>query len=185
MFLALEIASALCNIGFVVGMINQRIWAWPMGLIGCLAAAVMFESSQLHAEAFLNVLYAALAIYGWVTWQGNNQAMMVVHRAQRKVWWGLAAIIMTLALGWAMKTQTSNPLPFVDAGIFSLSVIATLWQIGKRLDNWHLWIVINAISVWLCINRGLYVYAGYSAVLFAMSFSGLRSWRSVHEAQSH
>ncbi|MDO7648292.1 MAG: nicotinamide mononucleotide transporter family protein, partial [Schleiferiaceae bacterium] len=104
-------------------MINQRIWAWPMGLMGCLAAAVMFESSQLHAEAFLNVLYAALAIYGWVTWQGNNQAMMVVHRAQRRVWWGLAAIIMTLALGWAMKTQTSNPLPFVDAGIFSLSVI--------------------------------------------------------------
>ena len=185
MLLALEIASALFNVGYVIGMINQRIWAWPLGLIGCLTAAVMFESSQLHAEAFLNVLYAALAIYGWVTWQGESQALMVVRRVQKKLWWGVAAAIMALGLGWAMKTQTNNPLPFMDAGIFSLSVIATLWQIGKRLDNWHLWIAINAITVWICINRGLVVYAGYSALLFAMSFRGLRAWRSVREAQSN
>lgn len=177
-----EIISALLNAAYVVGMLRQRIWAWPAGLLGCLVGAWVMYQSALYAEVLLYLIYSAMAVYGWVMWtrsHAQSQGLTVHTFASRRPWVVYAAIglLGTIGIGWLMLKWTDNPRPYVDAAMFSFSVLATLWQVQKRLENWYVWIVINAIGVWLYLDRDMIYYTAYSALLFAMSVRGLREWR--------
>ena len=175
-----EIISALLNAAYVVGMLRQRIWAWPAGLVGCLVGAWVMYQSALYAEVLLYLIYSAMAVYGWVMWtRPQAQGLTVRTFKNRRPWFvfALTGLLGTLSMGWLMSEWTDNPRPFVDAAMFSFSVLATLWQVQKRLENWYVWIVINAIGVWLYLDRDMVYYMAYSALLFAMSARGLREWR--------
>ena len=179
-----EILSALLNVAYVVGMLRQRIWAWPAGLLGCLIGAWVMYQGALYAEVVLYLIYSAMAVYGWVTWsrlQNQSKSFVVKVFQGRRPWYFAMASgsVIAVTIGYVMSEWTDNPRPYVDSAVFSFSVIATLWQIHKRLESWYLWIVINAVGVWLYLDRDLIYYMAYSVILFAMSVRGLREWRMM------
>jgi nicotinamide mononucleotide transporter len=47
----------------------------------------------------------------------------------------------------------------------------------KILENWLYWIVINAVSVWLFMDRGLSLTSGLFALYIVLSVIGYISWR--------
>jgi len=47
----------------------------------------------------------------------------------------------------------------------------------KILENWLYWIVINAVSVWLFMDRGLSLTSGLFALYIVLSVIGYLSWR--------
>ena len=49
----------------------------------------------------------------------------------------------------------------------------------KILENWFYWIVINIVSVWLYLDRGLELTAGLFVLYIALSISGYLSWRKT------
>ena len=52
----------------------------------------------------------------------------------------------------------------------------------KRIENWILWIVVDALYVPLYVSRGLLLTAVLYAVFLAMAVVGLTRWRALAQA---
>ena len=61
-------------IGFASGVlvvwlvVIQHVWNWPVGILNNLMFFALFTTSGLYADAWLQVFYLVLALYGWWAW---------------------------------------------------------------------------------------------------------------------
>ena len=172
---AIEILSALLNVGFVVVLALRIRWAWVLGFFGSALAVILLFDSKLYAESVLNGSYAILAVYGWFTWGRSESASERIISRPLAL---LLTLILAIVLAWLMVRHTDNPRPFADAVMFAGGLLGTLWQVQRDRWNWPLWLVLNGIGVWLYADRGLWVYAIYSGLLAGLACWGWIRWRS-------
>lgn len=170
--LALELASALLNGGYAIGLALRKRWAWPLGFLGTMLGTLVFFEAKLYAESALNLGYAGLAVAGWFAWQHRPHSLGGAQRLRDAV----AAVALAVSIGVLMARFTDNPRPFTDAVLFSGGILGTLWQVKGDRGNWPLWIAVNAASTWLYLDRGLNAYAAYSALMTLVAFWGWRHW---------
>jgi nicotinamide mononucleotide transporter len=170
--LAIEILSALLNVGFVVVLALRIRWAWVLGFFGSSLAVILLFDSKLYAESLLNVSYALLAVFGWFSWGRPASASGPIISRPLAL---LLTLILAVAIAWLMARHSDNPRPFADAVMFSGGLLATLWQVQRDRWNWPLWLALNGIGIWLYADRGLWVYALYSGLM-----AGLACWGWFH-----
>jgi nicotinamide mononucleotide transporter len=172
---AIEILSALLNVGFVLGLAFRVRWAWVLGFFGSTLAVILLFDSKLYAESLLNLSYALLAVYGWFSWGRPASALgPIISRP-------IALVLMlglAVGLAWLMITHTDNPRPLADAIMFSGGILGTLWQVQRDRWNWPLWLVLNGIGIWLYADRGLWAYAMYSGLMAGLACWGWFRWGS-------
>jgi len=170
--LALEISSALLNGGYALGLAIGRRWAWPLGFFGTLAGVAVLFDAKLYAESLLNLGYAVLAVLGWVRW-GRTKFKPLVGSLTNDF---IVAVGLALATAYLMKAATDNPRPLADGIMFAGGILGTWWQVKRERLNWIIWITLNGVGAWLYADRGLWVYATYSAVMAVVSVWGWFRW---------
>jgi nicotinamide mononucleotide transporter len=96
----------------------------------------------------------------------------------------LASILVLSAVsGFLLREHTNAAWPFLDSFTTWASVVTTVLVAHKVLENWLYWFVIDAISIPLYIERGLYVTALLFAAYLVIVVSGYRTWRRHMAAQ--
>lgn len=170
--LALEISSALLNGGYALGLAIGRRSAWPLGFFGTLAGVAVLFDAKLYAESLLNLGYAVLAVLGWVRW-GRAEFKSLVGSLTNDF---IVAVGLALATAYLMNAATDNPRPLADGIMFAGGILGTWWQVKRERLNWIIWITLNGIGAWLYADRGLWVYAAYSAVMAVVSVWGWFRW---------
>lgn len=169
---ALEILSALLNGGYALGLAIGKRWAWPLGLFGTLAGVAVLFDAKLYAESVLNLGYAVLAVFGWVRW-GRTEFKPLVGRRTIDF---ILATFLALATAYLMNLATDNPRPLTDGIMFAGGILGTWWQVKRERLNWIIWMTLNGVGVWLYADRGLWIYAAYSAVMAVVSVWGWFRW---------
>jgi len=86
-------------------------------------------------------------------------------------------IVLHIAIYLALSELTDSPVPGWDAFITSFSIVGT-WMLARKIyEHWYLWIIVNSVSVILCMMRELYPTVGLYSVYLIMSFIGLYQWK--------
>jgi len=67
-----EWIAAILSFWCVVLAAQNRIWNWPVAIVGSLIYAWVFLVSGLYSDAILNVLFVGFQCYGWMQWQKNS-----------------------------------------------------------------------------------------------------------------
>ncbi|MFY0699974.1 MAG: nicotinamide mononucleotide transporter, partial [Bermanella sp.] len=65
------------------------------------------------------------------------------------------------------------------------AVLTTYMVAKKVLENWIYWFVIDAIAIYLYIDRELYLTALLMAVYVVMVVFGYAAWLKIYQAQNH
>lgn len=177
----LEIVAVCFNIAGV-WLTAQRVrWCWPVSVVAVLLYAWIFFEVKLYSDMLLQVVYAALQLYGWWQWTragAQHQGRQVTALTARQVVTGLAiGAVGSLALGAAMAHWTDAAQPWLDAALTGFSLVAQLWMAQKRLQCWALWFVVDVIFVGLFVYKGLYLTAGLYALFTVIAIQGWRDWR--------
>ncbi|MFE7776652.1 nicotinamide riboside transporter PnuC [Streptomyces sp. NPDC057445] len=180
-------SGALC----VLLVARQHIANWPLGITNNVLFVLLFTQAGLYADAALQVVFIALAVYGWWTWThggGPGSDALPVRRTTRTEWtWLLAAgVVGTLGLTLLLDRATDSTVPFWDALTTALSLMATYGQCRKRLESWWLWIAADIVYVPLYAYKELHLTALLYAGFMALCVQGLRNWTrdlSVQERQ--
>jgi nicotinamide mononucleotide transporter len=95
------------------------------------------------------------------------------------------AVGLALAGTWALETWTNAAMAQLDAIILALSIVAQVLLSLKRIENWPIWVVINAISVVVYGSQQLWLYAGLYAFFFFNAFWGWWEWRKeMHQVSA-
>lgn len=173
-------------LGFVTGawcvwlVGRQSVWNWPIGIANNLVWILLFATAGLFADSALQVVYIALAVWGWRNWvQGRAGDTLPVTgtTGTEWVWLAGAGIAGTGALTVLLDTATSSTVPFWDAVTTVLSLLATWGQATKRWESWLLWIAADLIYIPLYLHKGLTLTAVLYAGFLLLCVRGLLAWR--------
>jgi len=87
-------------------------------------------------------------------------------------------------LYFVVRRMPGPTMPFMDTATTAVSLVAE-WMLAKKLlENWAVWIVIDAISVGMFVADGLYLTAINYAIYFALAVMGLVAWRRTLATQT-
>ena len=178
----LELFAAALGVIAVWLTVKQNPWCWPIGLVMVLLYSWIFFEVKLYSDMLLQVIYAALQLYGWWQWTRAGDARhgrQVSQLDGRSVALGLAVGAMgSLLLGAAMANWTDAAQPWLDAALTAFSLVAQLWMAQKRVQCWPLWIALDVIFVGLFIYKEMYLTAGLYALFLLIAVQGWREWRA-------
>ena len=188
----LEALGVVFSVLYLVLAIRESLWCWPAALIASLLSVIVLYEARLLSESALNVFYAAMAVYGWYQWRfGRRPREQGSGTLQIATWpWRThAATVAACVLGGGfvglvMSRYTSAAFPYLDAFVTVSSVVTTYMVARKILENWIYWIVIDSLSLYVYVARGLYGYAALFALYLVLAVLGWYRWRRDWLAQS-
>lgn len=180
----LELVAFVLAIWMVVCNMRVHLLAWPLALVSSLLYFALFWDGKLYGEAALQLLFAALAVWGWWQWlfgRTREGAALTVRRLGPQGL--LKPALLTLAawplLGLFLSKATDSPLPYWDAFPTVASLLGQWLLARKYEENWPTWIVVNAVSVVLFGIKGYWLTVILYAGFIPMSFWGWREWRQA------
>lgn len=175
-----EALAVSLGIAYVILAARENIWCWPAALLSTAIFSYLFWDVSLLMESALNVYYLVMAVYGWWTWSKteNHQPNQIHSWAIQKHLICIGVIILlALVSGALLSRYTQAELPFLDSITTWAAVIATYMVAQKVLENWLYWIVIDAISIYLYLDRELYLTAVLFAAYVIIAAYGWHSWK--------
>jgi nicotinamide mononucleotide transporter len=184
----IEIVAAALAGAYLLLAIRQHIGCWAAALLSsCLYVWVMF-GARLYMGSVLNAFYAAMAVYGYRQWTGDRRGRpLEVSRwpLSRNLLGLLAVIGMSMVSSFFLRRFTPAAWPFADSMEAWGSVFATFLVARKVYENWHWWLVIDSLSMWLYYTRGLYVTMLLFGLYLVLIALGMREWRRSLEPEAH
>lgn len=180
----LELAAFLLTLACVVCNVREIHWGWPLAIASSLLYGWLFATSRLYGEAMLQLVFIGLSVWGWGQWlRGQDRDAAGPLRIRPLGSAGLLRLLVAwavgaLALGLALDHWTDSDVPYLDALPTAGSVLAQWMLARKYLENWWVWIAVNAMSVLLFGWKSLWLTALLYAVLSALAVAGLRGWRA-------
>jgi nicotinamide mononucleotide transporter len=180
--------------GFITGVLNvwlvtrENIWSWPLGVLNAGFYTVVFARTGLYSDTGLQMVYLVLSLYGWWHWLrgGPSREAVVVTRTPRRTAVIMAAIALVswLTLATITRRMPGAALPWLDAALVSISLVAQYMMTRKLLENWLLWIAVDVVYIGLFINRQLPLTAILYAVFLVLAIIGYVQWhRSAARTQ--
>ena len=89
---------------------------------------------------------------------------------------GVAAFLLWVAIYLILRYFTDSTVPVADAFTTALSIVG-LWMMARKyVEQWLVWMVVDAVCVGLYIYKGIYFYAALYAVYTVVSWFGYRKW---------
>ncbi|GGK59710.1 nicotinamide riboside transporter PnuC [Rufibacter glacialis] len=174
-------------VGVVTGLLcvwlaaRQNIWTFPTALISVTLYIVIFYEARLYADMGLQVMFAGLNFYGWYLWlyKGNQREERPVTRTTRRQWAYLLVFVplFTVGLGTFLHQNTDADLAFWDAGTTAVSLGAQWLMSRKKLENWLIWIVVDAVYVPIYLYKELYPTAGLYFLYLGLAWWGYLDWK--------
>ena len=185
----LEITAVIFAILYLILAVKQNILCWTAGIISSVLYFFIMQKSGLYMEAYLQVFYVVMGIYGWSQWSASNASnpSFIVNTWSKYQHMITISIILVLSLlsGFLLERYTDAALPFLDALVSWGAVVATYMVAKKLLENWIYWFVIDATSIFLFIERGLWLSAVLFATYLVIIFFGYQSWNKVRGGQKY
>ena len=181
MNLLAEAGAVALGVAYLLLAAREKILCWPAAFLSTALSVYVFWSVALLMESALNLYYMGMAVYGWRQWRrgGGPGGKAPVRR------WRLGAhalavgCILAAALlsGRILAANTEAAWPYLDSFTTWASVLTTFMVARKILENWIYWFVIDGVSIFLYLDKGLYLYAALFAFYLVICVAGFLSWR--------
>jgi nicotinamide mononucleotide transporter len=177
----LEVVAVITAILYLVLAVKENKWCWLFGFITTAIYVYLFYHVALFSESLLNFYYLIMAIYGWVQWNKKGQLNQVritklPYSTHIKILF--ASAVLTPIIGGVMQKLGAS-FPYVDAFVAIIAVAAT-WMTAKKIfENWHYWLVVDVISIYLFWQKELYLTALLFVVYIVLIFVGIKHWKKL------
>ena len=91
-------------------------------------------------------------------------------------------VLAAVVTGALLSRYSSAAWPYVDS-FTTWGAIVTTWMVAQKvLENWLYWLVIDAASIYLYLDRELYFTALLFGIYIIIIFFGFRAWLRDYEA---
>ena len=180
-----ELSAA--GLGFIAIylQIKQNVWYWLVSIIMVSMYIYIYVDARLYADMSLQVYYLIISFYGWYMWLfgkkiNNHKTQLPVSTSTvpTLVVSGLVSILLFFIIAWILQQFTNSDLPYWDSFTTSLSFVATWMLARKKIENWLIWIVVDAVSIGIYIYKELYPTAILFTFLTILAAVGYKKWKA-------
>lgn len=189
-----EVIAVILGIAYLVLAMKENSLCWYAAFGSTAIFSWLFFDVSLLMESALNIYYLAMAIYGWYVWNKKPQNSAMQNELTPKLpittWTGKqhtiaigSVITMSLFSGYLLTENTTAVMPYLDSFTTWGAVLTTYMVAKKVLENWIYWFVIDAVAIYLYIDRELYLTALLMAVYVIMVVFGYNAWLKTYNKQ--
>ena len=182
----LEWTAIISGIASVWFSKKEKIWVYPTGLVGTILYIYLSLKGDLYGEAFVNLYYTIMSLYGWWNWQRRDQykqKMVKVRFSTRNEWIQQTAFflvlftIIYLSLVFIKNAFAPEAIPWADA-FASASALTGMWLMTrKKVESWIWWMITNIASIPLYYVKGFAPTSIYYAILLVLAVLGYQEWK--------
>ena len=180
--ISLEFWGAVTGLWDVWLCMKEDIKNFPIGIINIVIFFFMFWSQKLYGSAVLQVVFLVLSIWGWIVWlRGAKNTKAVAVSTDINLAEGTLSAVVGGAASYGFGrylATTGDPSPYLDAVLAIFSVIAQYFMSKKVIQSWHIWICVDAVSIWVYGQSQLYITAGLYFVFLCLCLRGLYDWKN-------
>jgi nicotinamide mononucleotide transporter len=178
----IEITGAILSLIYLSLSIRQKVSLWFYGIVSSLFYIVIFFQSKLYADMSLQFYYVIISIYGWINWKkgldGNGDELSTNQLSKGLfLYLFIFTALLYIVYYLILSKFTDSTVPKIDSLVGALSVVGT-WMLARKLiENWLVWIIVDAICVGLYIYKGLYSTAILFIIYTVMAVVGYWEWK--------
>lgn len=156
---------------------NPICWVW--GIVSCGVLSVMTVTKySLYADGILNAFYVVMGFIGLHNWKSGVNSTPIARVSTREVLIYLfIGVICALLSAKFLSTYTQAAATTLDSFTTVFSVIGTIWLVRRYLENWLLWIVVDAVYIYLYLTRGAVLYGLLFVIYTIISIQGYVLWQ--------
>lgn len=180
---AAEWIAVLLALGYLLLAVRQNAWCWACAIASSSIFFVLFARGGLVMQAALQVFYIAMGAYGWWAWRrgsSDGAGLPVSRWRARQHAATVVALLATAAVnGWIVARAQGGWVPYADAFVAWVSVLAT-WMVARKvLENWLYWIVVDSAAAALYWSQGFHATAVLFVVYVLIAVRGFFAWRAT------
>jgi nicotinamide mononucleotide transporter len=166
---------------------QEKILVYPTGIISVVLYIFICFKVKLYADAGINLFYFVMSVYGWYCWAvKKNQPILHITSCSKRDWlfsiglFVVSLLVIIILLKIFKKDDIeywSTLVPYIDTFVTSVFIVGMWMMARKKIENWILWIIGDAISIPLFIYKGL-AFSGFQFMIFlVLAGMGYASWR--------
>lgn len=177
-------------LGFIYLILEFRtsVWMWVVGCIMPAIYVVVLYKAGIYADCGMEVYYLLAGIYGLIIWlRGKTETgtKVSIGHTPRKLWprLSLLFVILFVAIAAFLRECTDSRVPYIDSFTTTLSIIA-MWMLSRKyIEQWWVWLVVDAVSSGLYIYKGIYGRSILYAIYTIMAIYGWYTWQKKLKQQ--
>ena len=188
----MELKLILQVVGVVLGLLylwleyRADIRLWIVGLAMPVVHGVLYYKSGLYADFAMQTVYIAAGLYGLTAWSRRSKtqpekAAISIGHTPLYGWAAAAAAYAVLhaAIYWVLVRFTDSSVPFWDSMTTALCIVA-YWMLSRKyVEQWLVWLAVDAITVGLYLFKGIPLTASLYALYCVLAVAGYMRWRKV------
>jgi nicotinamide mononucleotide transporter len=180
-----EALAAILAIIYLLLAVQQDVKCWSAAILSSSLYFYVMYSAGLYMEAYLQIFYIIMAIYGWSQWYKPKSEEQVFVVRTWKINQHFLAIFLIVSMaylsGSLLNIYTSAAFPFIDSLTTWGAIFATYMVAKKLLENWVYWFVIDSISVMLFMSRGLILTSLLFFIYLFIIYFGYKKWTKARD----
>ncbi len=184
---AIEIIGLVLGLFYLYFEYHASIWVWLFSLLMPMVSMIVYFDAGLYADFSINIYYLLASAYGLARWRGNKRrkGATISHIPPAFALVSIAAmLVIWLGIYLVLHSFTNSNVPVMDSLTTALSIVGTWMLARKYIEQWAVWIVVDAICVGLYIYKEIPFYAVLYAVYTVVAVFGYRKWRAMMSAQA-
>lgn len=183
----LDITTTLLGLLYIYLEYRANILLWLVGIVMPALDICLYYSHGLYGDTAMAVYYTLAAIYGWLVWkfgrkhlQKKGQEMPVTHMPARLY----PATILFFLVAWlatwyVLAHYTNSTVPVLDGFTNALSFVG-LWALARKyVEQWLFWILVDGVSCYLYIIKGIPFKASLYGLYVAIAIMGYYKWKAM------
>ena len=178
-----EIAGTLIGIAYLYWEYQADRKVWLAGIAMPAISLYVYWQAGLYADFGLQVYYLLAALYGWTAWKNKpaDQPEKPITSMPRRHLLPAAgaAVVLWAAIYIVLRVCTDSNVALCDSYVNALSIVA-LWMLARKyVEQWFMWIVIDAVSAALYVYKGIPFTAGLYALYAVIAVLGYLKWKKM------
>ncbi len=184
-----EWVSTIAQIASVWYARKNNILVYPTGIVGVLLAAWVYFFMiypPLYADAFLNIYYFLMSVYGWYNWVQKKDSEHFTYPISwctpKQLRFGTFFFLFFWAIIYVvLEFFTDSNTPILDSLVSSSAITAMWWMAKRKIENWLAWIFSNIVAIPLNFYKGLMLFTLMYILFLVMAWMGYVEWKRKHK----
>jgi nicotinamide mononucleotide transporter len=185
---AWELLAVALAIVYLLLAVRRNLWTWACALLSTSIYVVLMWRAALYMQTALQVFYLGAAVYGFIEWRRGRAEDGDLKIETRSLRWhaGIAGFIFvaTVASGSLLAHSGDSAAPLLDSFVTWGSVVTTLMQARRILENWLYWVVFDGAAAALYVTQGLPATSVLMVIYVVIVLRGYYCWRKERDKQT-
>jgi nicotinamide mononucleotide transporter len=179
----LDIVTTVLGLAYILLEYRASIWMWAVGFAMQALGIVLYYQKGLYADCGMEFYYLAMTVYGywkWIHGTASKEALPIRHFPRKLVfpWIVIIAVVWGL-IYWLLITFTNSNVPLADSFTTALSIVG-IWALAhKYLEQWFIWIAVDAVTCVLYFYKDIPFKASLYAIYVVIAIMGWRKWNKM------